>query len=89
MALLFNNRHRRIAVPALGIRMRQFTLAILAGTLLGGGLLGCSLSRAEQESTRRAWAERDAERERECLRTGKGRWVAGGCIMGGGGAGSM
>ena len=64
-------------------------LAILAGILHGGSLLGCAVSPAEQEATRRAWAERDAERERECLRAGQGRWVAGGCVLGGGGAGGM
>jgi len=62
-------------------------LAILAGILLGGGLLGCAVSPAEQEATRRAWAERDAERERECRRAGQGRWVAGGCVLGGGSGG--
>jgi hypothetical protein len=95
MALISNNSHRRIAASAicvsvpLGIRMRQSALAILAGILLGGSLLGCAVSLAEHEATRRAWAERDAERERECLRAGQGRWVAGGCVLGGGGAGGM
>jgi len=64
-------------------------VAILTGILLGSNLQGCAVSPAEQEATRHAWAERDAERERECLRAGMGRWVAGGCVMGGGGAGGM
>jgi hypothetical protein len=95
MALISNNSHRRVTASAvrasgpLGIRMRQFALAMLVGILLGGSLLGCAVSPAEQEATRRAWAERDAERERECLRAGQGRWAAGGCVLGGGGAGGM
>jgi len=87
MALLSNDSRRRIVVPAVGTRMRQSALAILGGILLGGGLLGCAVSPAEQEATRRAWAERDAERERECRRAGQGRWVAGGCVLGGGSGG--
>jgi hypothetical protein len=95
MARISNNSHRWIAASAicvsgpLGIRMRQSTLAILVGLLLGGSLLGCAVSPGEQEATRRAWAQRDAERERECLRAGQGRWVAGGCVLGGGGGGGM
>jgi hypothetical protein len=82
MALISNNSH-------LDRNTSHLALAILVGILLGGGLLGCAVSPAEQEATRRAWAERDAERERECLRAGQGRWVAGGCVLGGGGAGGM
>ena len=80
MALISNYSHldRGTSHPA---------LAILVGILLGGSLLGCAVSPAEQEATRRAWAERDAERERECLRAGQGRWVAGGCVLGGGSGG--
>ena len=89
MALRSNNSRRWIAMRAVGTPMRQSALAILVGILLGGSLLGCAVSQAEQEATRRAWAERDAERERECLRAGQGRWVAGGCVLGGGGAGGM
>lgn len=63
-------------------RMRQFSLAVLVGMLLGGTLLGCAMSPAEQEATRRAWAERDAERERECHQA-RGRWIVGGCVFGG------
>jgi len=69
--------------------MRQLAVGILLGILLGESLLGCALSPAEQAATRRAWADRDAERERECRQAGQGRWVAGGCILGGGGGGSM
>lgn len=89
MALISNEGHRWITAPALGIRMRQSALAILGGMLLGGSLLGCAASPADPEAARRTWAERDADRERECLRAGQGRWVAGGCVMGGGGGGSM
>jgi hypothetical protein len=87
MALLSNNSRRWIVVPAVGTHMRRSAVAILVGILLGGGLLGCAVSPAEQEATRRAWAERDAERERECRRAGQGRWVAGGCVLGGGSGG--
>jgi hypothetical protein len=80
MALTSKNSH-------LDRGTRQPALAILVGILLGGSLLGCAVSPAEQAATRRAWAERDAERERECLRAGQGRWVAGGCVMGGGAGG--
>jgi hypothetical protein len=81
MALISNNSHLDRGTSSLA-------LAILAGILLvlGCGMLGCAVSPAEQEATRRAWAERDAERERECLR-GQGRWVAGGCVLGGGSGG--
>ena len=95
MARISNNSDRWIAESAicvsgpLGIRMRQSALAILVGLLLGGSVLECAVSPAEQEATRGAWAERDAERERECLRAGQGRWVAGGCVLGGGGGGGM
>jgi hypothetical protein len=80
MALLSNNSHpgRGTGHPA---------RAILVGILLGSSLLGCTVSPAAQEATRRAWAERDAVRERECLRAGQGRWVAGGCVLGGGSGG--
>ena len=83
MALISNNSHMDRGTSHLA-------LVILVGILLGGNLLGCAVSPAQQEATRRAWAERDAERERECLRAGQGRWVAGGCVLGGGGgAGGM
>lgn len=57
--------------------------AIVLTLLLGGGLLGCVLSPAEQEATRRAWAERDAERASECQQR-RGAFIAGGCVFGGG-----
>jgi len=63
--------------------MRHLSLAILVGLLLGGTLPGCAMSAVEQEATRRAWAERDAERARECPQA-RGRWIAGGCVLGGG-----
>lgn len=56
--------------------------------LLACGLQGCSVSRAEQDEVRKAWAARDAERERECQRA-MGSWKDGACIFSGGGAGSM
>ncbi len=57
--------------------------AVLLSVLLGVGLLGCVLSPAEQEATRRAWSERDAERARECQQK-RGAFIAGGCVFGGG-----
>ena len=53
----------------------------LAALVVSAALLGCAMSPAEREATTRAWAERDAERARECTR---GRYVAGSCIGGGG-----
>ena len=94
MALISNDSQRRTAGPAIrvsgpfGIHMSQLALAVLVGILLGGSLSSCGVSPADQAATRGAWAERDAERERECLRAGQGRWVAGGCVMDDG-AGAM
>jgi hypothetical protein len=69
--------------------MRPLAVGILLGILLGDSLLGCAVSPGEQAATRRAWAERDAERERECRQAGQGQWVASGCVLGGAGGGSM
>lgn len=63
--------------------MRELGRGILLSLLLGAGLVGCVLSAAEQEATRRAWAERDAERAGECQQK-RGAFVAGGCVFGGG-----
>ncbi len=63
--------------------MRRLGYAILAGILAGGAVLGCAMSPAEREATTRAWAERDAERARECAQA-RGRWVAGACLYGSG-----
>ena len=63
--------------------MRRALPCILMGMLLVGALPACSISPAEQEAIRRAWDERDAERARECRRTGRG-YVNGGCTGGGG-----
>ncbi len=57
--------------------MRQLSRATLMGMVLGGTLLGCAASPAEQEAMRRAWAERAAEQARECDQRG-GRFVTGG-----------
>ena len=62
--------------------MRQLRLTIVVGILVGG-TLGCTISPADQENIRRVWAERDAERARECERA-RGYWVAGACSFGGG-----
>lgn len=55
----------------------------LIGLLLGGTLLGCAMSPAAREAAVEAWAERDAARARECQQA-RGRWIAGGCVLGGG-----
>ena len=60
--------------------MRWVLSAILIGMFLAGQ--GCSLTPAEQDTIRRAWEDRDAERARECRRNGSG-FVAGGCTRGG------
>ena len=60
-------------------RMRR--LLILA--ILLSVLPGCAVSPEQQEAIRKAWAERDAERAQECAQR-SGRWVAGGCVFGGG-----
>ena len=62
--------------------MREILSAILIGMLLAGTLQGCSLTPAEQDTIRRAWEDRDAERARECHRAGRG-FVASGCAGGG------
>ena len=61
--------------------MRKLGLVSVMAVLLAGVVAGCAISPAEQEATRRAWAERDGERLRECMQRG-GRWVAGGCVWG-------
>jgi hypothetical protein len=53
--------------------------AVVVGVLLAGTTPGCSTSPARQDAIRQAWAERDAERERECRRVG-GFPVAGSCL---------
>ena len=58
--------------------MRLVLREIIGALLVAGILLGCSISPAEQDAIRRAWAERDAERARECYRHGVG-FAAGGC----------
>ena len=67
--------------------MRPISPAILLA-LLAVACAACATSPAEQEAARRAWAARDAERERECQRA-LGWWKAGACVFGGGGGGSM
>jgi len=62
---------------------RLLSRASLLSLLLGGGLLGCVLSPAAREATLQAWAERDAERARECRQRG-GAFIAGGCVFAGG-----
>jgi hypothetical protein len=66
--------------PRLLTRARTLGFAVLVA-IAGGALPGCAVSPADREATSRAWAERDAERASECTR---GRFVAGGCAVGGG-----
>jgi hypothetical protein len=63
--------------------MRPIVLAALVGAFAAGAILGCAVSPEQREATERAWAERDADRARECGQKG-GRWLAGGCVRGGG-----
>jgi hypothetical protein len=56
---------------------------ILLTLLVGLGLPGCQVSPAQQEAISQGWAERDAERAREC-RQRRGAFVAGACVFGGG-----
>ena len=53
--------------------MRWLGLALLVGFALG-----CASNPAEREAAGQAWAARDKERARECLRAG-GRWNGSGC----------
>jgi hypothetical protein len=59
--------------------VREILLAILAGIFVAGILPGCSTSSAEQDTIRQAWADRDAERARECRQVG-GFLIAGSCL---------
>ena len=63
-------------------RVRQLSVAMLAGVLLAMATFGCAMSPEQRAATERAWAERDAEKARECA--GRGTFVAGACIRGGG-----
>ncbi len=56
---------------------------ISLGTLVVGILFGCAIPQADRETTEQAWAARDAERARECVRRG-GMWSAAGCLFKGG-----
>jgi hypothetical protein len=55
---------------------------VLGAVLVTGALSGCATTPEEQEAIRRVWAEREAERARECRRNGVG-FAAGGCVAGG------
>ena len=60
--------------------MREILSAILIGMLLAGTLQGCSLTPAEQDTIRRAWEDRAAERARRGARhspEGEGHPLAG------------
>lgn len=57
----------------------RLATAAIVGALLVGSAPGCFTSPARQEAIRQAWAERDAERDRECRRV-NGFLVAGSCL---------
>jgi hypothetical protein len=63
------------------VRPRLLWLLLLGTTLAGGIALGCSVTPAQREAITGAWAERDAERARECEQR-RGKWIAGGCVFG-------
>ena len=65
------------------LAVRAVVYEAMAALLLIGVLSGC-YSPAEQETIRRAWTERDAERAQECQRRGL-PFVAGNCGGYGGG----
>jgi len=58
-------------------------VAAFAGVLACASLAGCAETAAERAATEQAWQQRDAERAAECAQK-RGRWVAGGCVFGGG-----
>ncbi len=62
--------------------MKGLGVCLLLGAVLVGVLPGCATTPEEQEAIRKAWAEREAERARECRRNGVG-YAAGGCVAGG------
>ena len=61
------------------VTSRGFATAAVVGVLLAATTPGCATSPARQEAIREAWAERDAERDRECRRV-NGFLVAGSCL---------
>jgi hypothetical protein len=63
--------------------MKRVSLAILTGILAVGTVAGWAVSPEQREATVKTWAERDAERARECAQA-RGSWIAGGRIRGGG-----
>ena len=63
--------------------MKSAKARALIVLLRGGRELGGAMTAAEQEATRLAWTERDAERTRECEK-GRSRGIEGSCVRGGG-----
>jgi DNA-binding GntR family transcriptional regulator len=63
--------------------VRALVLAVLLGLVLAGVLSGCSVTPAQREAIRKAWADRDAERAADCYRNHVG-FAAGGCVSPGG-----
>ncbi|HZP36946.1 MAG TPA: hypothetical protein VFE48_10730 [Methylomirabilota bacterium] len=60
-------------------RSARLAATAIVGMLLVGITSGCTTSLAGPPEIRQAWAERDAERDRECRR-GNGVLVAGSCL---------
>jgi len=58
------------------------TARLMAILLLTAILSGCSVSPADQQGIRDAWAARDAQRAAECRRKNVG-YAGGGCVAGG------
>jgi len=77
---------RKALMLPLGILVgsgRRLRNEILSGIVIGCLVVGCATSPADQAAATKAWAERDAERQRECA-TRNGKWVAGACLFGSG-----
>jgi len=62
--------------------MNAIARAVVLAGLGASALAGCGITPAQEQAIRDAWAERDAERARECQQA-RGRFVAGGCVFGG------
>jgi hypothetical protein len=69
--------------PGGGACARRRRWAAVGLVVLLAASAGCATGLGDGEAARRAWAERDAERQREC-RQARGGWIAGGCVFGGG-----
>ena len=71
-----------VVTPLLLTDPRRLCWGVLLAIVVLSAFGGCSVSPAERQEIQKAWAERDAERAKECRRNGVG-FAAGGCIAGG------